>query len=490
MAYCDRWFGVPLFALLLVGPGCGSVAAPDAGSPPSNEKVTGAAFAGGTRLQAVLAEASDGTASFFHWWDTELGLTCKFEPVEEPEASWRCLPETAATIYDGFDEVFADAQCSRPLVPEAALPAGRPAVVRRVDVQCGIAREFFRPVGRCPAAMVYRKTDAGCVAETPAASEEFLFLEPLPPEAFVTARAVAGTASGRVALGQLSADDGSRAPHGFRDQVGGFDCWPQDTLEGTRCLPMDFGWAFRGVVYSDARCSLPAAVPEQVCGGLRSSLPFVFDGRNAAGAVTSIHRGGARLPQVFQELKGGGCSAGTQAAVGFAVGEPVELGSFVPASLGSATRPSGLVKTVAEVIANTGVLNVARFDELASNTLGGYECTLAATPDGIVRCVPPIKVGDVEYSDDHCTQPVWQSDWDLLSVAHDRIEVGAAPGRITLPSVERVLIGGTPYDGPVYAERAGVCTLVPDVPNTRQPYHRFSGEALLADLPALKIVVR
>ena len=66
----------------------------------------------------------------------------------------------------------------------------------------------------------------------------------------------------------------------------------------------------------------------------------------------------------------------------------------------------------------------------------------------------------------------------------------ANAGRVVLPRVDRVLKGGSRYDASVYALRGADCTLVPNVPNARQPYHRFSGEARSADLPALPIVVR
>src|SRR5689334_3449154 len=87
-------------------------------------------FAGGTRLQAVLAEADDGTATFLHWWDSELEVTCKFEPMEDPEQSWRCLPAATRALYEGIDELFADARCSQPLWRDGALPSGTRHVVR------------------------------------------------------------------------------------------------------------------------------------------------------------------------------------------------------------------------------------------------------------------------------------------------------------------------------------------------------------------------
>ena len=314
-------------------------------------------------------------------------------------------------------------------------------------------------------------------------------------QVFVAAKLLADESPSPVAHNYLSADDGSREPHGFRDSTGGFDCWPRQTIQGTRCLPVHFGWGDRGGVYADTSCSVPAALPDEQCGGRRSTLPYVlFESPSRCGGVTAVHQGGARLSGLFVQL-GASCTEANPATVAFAIDQPVALGSFVPASLLSARRPSGLVQTVAQVGGTAAdaadAVTVARFDQLASDVLGGYDCTLAATSDGSVRCVPPIDVARMDYADAGCTQPVWGTEYDRMSVGSERIEVEVPDaGRVVLPRVDRVLTGGTRYDGSVYALRGADCTLVSGVPNARQPYHRFSGEARLADLPALPIVVR
>jgi hypothetical protein len=257
---------------------------------------------------------------------------------------------------------------------------------------------------------------------------------------------------------------------------------------------MNFGWGDRGGVSSDARCSVPAAVTEESCGGRRNALPYVlFEERNAGGAVAAVHRGGARLPEVFHQVGAGGCSEGDKETVAFAIGQPLQLDSFLPASLARVTRASGLIQTLAEVRAAgaSNALTVARFDQLATSALGGYECSLATTPEGVVRCVPSIQNGGPHYSDARCTQPIWQTWSDRISIQTESVEVLADKvGPVVLPRVDRVLTGGTRYEGPVYARYDTGCTVIPGVPNARQPYRRFSGEARLAELPALPIVVR
>jgi hypothetical protein len=491
-----EFLGIFLLALGLgVGLGCGPTGRSGAVQAPSNEIVTSAAFAGGARLRPVLAEASDGTALFLHWWDAELEMTCGFEPVDEPEGGSRCLPRGAWPIYEGLDEVFADALCSQRVLPASEPSSGGPRVAQLIDTVCWAARGYFREGARSMTGTVYRKTDAGCLPES-SAPAAFHNLEPLTLEAFVGARVVAGGAPGPVAAGQLVAEDGSRAPSGFFDRAGGFDCWPHETTQGMRCLPMSFGWGGRGGVYSDAGCSVPVALPQAGCGDRRSALPYVLvEQGGETGPVAAVHRGGARLSQVFRQQGTAACSPGDDKTVAFAIGELFQLDRFLPASLARVARPSGLVQTVAEVrgsaAGTTDAVTVARFDQLAASGLGGDDCSLATTPDGTVRCVPPNMSGRGQYSDALCTQTIWPTGWDRISVQMDSVEVSVnGAGGVFLPKIDQVLSGGTPHEGPVYARFGADCAVVVGVPNVRQPYRRFAGEIPLADLPALRIVAR
>ena len=79
---------------------------------------------------------------------------------------------------------------------------------------------------------------------------------------------------------------------------------------------------------------------------------------------------------------------------------------------------------------------------------------------------------------------VGRNHWEL--VVFSMVEAGV----VRLPTVDHVLVGATPYEGPLYAPRGGECTRLPFVPNIRQLYRRFSGEAALSELPVLAIVVR
>jgi hypothetical protein len=483
---------------LAVGAACGSEAS-SGGKPARYPTGPDGVFAGGHRLRAVLTEDDSGTTSFLHFWDTELEVPCAFEPLEGREEVWRCLPARARTVYDGGDVLFADDGCSEPLWPgDATTPRG--AVVRRLDTRCWIARDYFR-IGARFTGQAHRKTDESCVPDDAGEASATTFtLTPLGPEAFVQARLDVNAESGRIAIEELVADDGARAPHGFRDLEGDFNCWPRSTADGMRCLPTEYGWADRGL-YADAGCSLAAALPERTCGERRAELAFVFSEDIATGAITAVHEAGPRLPEVYHPVDVGECSEADRETVGFEIGEPLALERFVPASFTRTARPSGLVETMARVsdsLDRAGdeqtqdVLAVPRFDRLASDTLGGYECTLAKTPDEIVRCVPPlISQRKAHYGDPACTEPIFQADWDHVSVPAD-LDEAATPDDfgVALRHVDYVLAGGVEHPGPVYAQRDDGCVLLPDLPNTRKPYRSFARTADLSELPALQVVAR
>jgi predicted small lipoprotein YifL len=485
----------------------GSTAAPDASSTPeavamtspATDVVKGEAFAGGTRLRAVLAEASDGTALFLHWWDTQLEERCQFESVDEPEVKLRCLPRSVWSIYEGIEELFADARCSQRLMLYTAPPSGGPPkVVQLVDTRCWVGGDYFRVGARFTANVAYRKSKTGCLPED-VAPGAFYTLDPLSPKELVGARVVAGATLGQIAAGQLVAEDGSRAPQDFFVPGGDFECSPRQTSVGMRCLPTSFAWGGRGGPFADARCSQPAAVSEVACGGVgRSALPYVlFEAPGASAVVGAIHRGGARLAEVFARDETGACAVSEVVVATFAIGQALALDDFLPAALAPITLPNGLVQTRAQVggfaAGTADTLTVARFDKLATSALGGYECSLAVSADGVVRCVPDAEDNNYpQYGDARCTQQIWQTWSERISIQVGdpvKLATGTA-GPLELPRVDRVLTGGVMHKAPVYARQGADCSVVPGVPNLRQEYRSFSGEARLSDLPALPIVVR
>lgn len=451
-------------------------ATPDAGDPRG-------AFASGTRLKAVLAEASDGTSMFLRWWDSVLGVACAFEQVGD---TLRCMPQGSGLklSYVGVDEVFLDAACTRPAhVGDPSFGCNGQALVKRIELACPARGGLYRVGARSQATSVYTVIDGACAPRAALPQGPIFDLQPISPEEFVAASLVAGVPLDGIALVELKAEDGAHGPWALRDAAGAFDCSPQATTLGTRCLPIDHGYSGRGV-FADRRCTEEAAVAPN-CNDARTSIPFVFDDGGAG--ITAVRSGGMRLAQTFQRADATDCVTAPAAITpAFAIGAPVPLDRFTAASWQTVASPAGLVQTVGQA----GGVSLPRFDRLAASALGGYECTLASTPDGVSRCAPPVEQTGGEYADPECSVPVWGADWPTFSITKTPSAFRCTADGMSLPQVDRVLTGGKPYQGPVYRRLDAGCSLTQGVPNARQPYQIGNTDVTLADLPALRVVVR
>jgi hypothetical protein len=138
-----------------------------------------------SRLNPVYWNA-EGNSWFKHWYDLALGSSCTF--VADSEDSALCLPDTT-----GSRIVYTDATCDEP--------------VAEIDANCGDARPQFamehvhgdsdaavnvrRLIAATPLQAYYEATDAGCVLRTARSDKQYFDLsDPIPAEAFVSARAV------------------------------------------------------------------------------------------------------------------------------------------------------------------------------------------------------------------------------------------------------------------------------------------------------------
>lgn len=482
MAYLLRRTQLGILCVSLAA-GCGEDHG-EAPKPNLEPKGTQAAsFVGGTRLKAVMAEAKDGTSVFLHWRDTALGLPCRYEAFDD---GMRCLPlEGVATIYgEALANDFADPQCTQRLIAKARRSA-KSDLVQLVG-GCWTTQTYFRVSAPYTETVTYQNTAAGCEARTRLGDADLLTLEPVGFDNFVLATVLAGAPSGDIAPTFLLGADGSRAPHGFRD-VRGVDCWPRQTEQGVRCMPLDFARSDRSDAYADAECSLIAAAPEKFC-ERRSSLPFVVSA-TFGDSINGVHRGGPRLSEAFRRTGSTDCHRAGEKAILFGVGEPVPLADFLPATLSQLTRESGLSQSVAQV----NGLTLGLFTQPRATTFGGFDCTLAAGRDGIPRCMPPTGYTQQDFSEPTCTEPVWQTGWKLVSIGvggplQESLRAGLHD--VELELVERVLGGGVPYEGKVFSRRGSTCEVRTDVPTTKQPYMRFSTEVPLDKFTAFSIIER
>jgi|GEM_PF-6287334 len=444
---------------------------------------------GGTRLKAMLAEASDGIAVLLGWWDSKLGTHCRF--VEAGNAL-RCMPIAGPTIIRSgmvdqsvLHEWFSDAACKEPAVPRTdSTQEGQ--LGNFFDAGCWRVTGYFQLGQPLPAGTGFRKSGDSCTPISDELSPTLLRVAPAVLEEFVEGTPVVDTTHGGiVATVSLRGEDGSQQPFGLRDTVGGFDCVPSETIDGVRCTPINTARGDRGL-YQDNACSMGAAVSPLTCTPHRE-IPFVsFHGTQK---IAAIHRGGAALSQGFRK-EGNRCVAVDAPNNIFSVGVQMPLTVFAAAEITEKRGRSQLTQT----IWRAGNAVLPRFDSVTSAKNFAFPCALATTDDDVIRCAPPLQVGARPgFADPACRDPVWQTMVPIFSIEArgERVPIEGAPVAISIPRVLRVLSGGAPYMGPVYGKSANSeCVLLPSVPNPKQPYRRGMTDIPPKDLIAMPFVVR
>jgi hypothetical protein len=456
----------------------------ETGSPPAGlgdasvPEVTpmGEGPVGGSRLEAVLAQAADGTGHFLHWQDTALDVPCEFLPLREGDL--RCLPTGPAmaavqAIY------FADAACTVPVAilqgypwSHGSCPQPRFAFAGGTGAECAPRPEYFRVGERLPPQVVYQRAQDGCAAAAVPQGADILGtfrVTPLALTELVGGTLTAGAAAEGIALTTLVAEDGARMVTSLRDAAGGFDCAVEQSSDGPRCLPTDR--VMVGGFFADAGCSKPAGMAQSCLQGQQPSVPFGFDLAFVQGrTIVRSYRAGERLSTSFTQV-GGTCVVQATWAGVFAIGAEIPASTFVPGTTEVVTRPSGLVQT----IERAGGHSLARPGSLRSTEYGGFTCLFAPTSDGVVRCLPPEGVGGGHFSDAGCTIPLIFGEQPAFTELD----------RNSCPPQARVLSSGARHLGRVYAGRPGVCALVYEQDVS---VNKFEYRALGPELPPDRFV--
>jgi hypothetical protein len=431
---------------------------------------------GGSRLEAVLAQAADGTGHFLHWQDTGLDVPCEFLPLHD--GALRCLPTGPAmaavqAIY------YTDAACTVPVALLHGYPSShgdcpQPRFASRAGTgaACDPRPDYYRVGERLPPQVVYQRAQEGCAAAAIPQGAGLLGVfrvTTLALTELVAGALTAGPAAEGIALTTLVAEDGSRMVTSLRDVGGGFDCAVEESSDGPRCLPTD-----RVMVagfFADAACSKPAGMAQSCLQGQRPSIPFGFELAFVQGrTIVRSYRAGERLATSFTQV-GGTCVAQAAWAGVFAIGGELPASTFVPGTTELVTRPSGLVQTVERA----GGQSLSRPRTLRSTEYGGFACLLAATGDGVVRCLPPEGVSGGHFSDQQCTTPLIVGEQPAFTVLD----------RDRCPPQARVLSGGARHLGGVYAGRPGACALVYD---QTASVNKFEYHAVGPELPPDRFV--
>lgn len=70
-----------------------------------------ALYESGSRIRARVGMTPDGAKMFLGWYDTELGINCRFRKLDGPVA--RCYPLVGEVAL--FNNLFLDSSCTKPI---------------------------------------------------------------------------------------------------------------------------------------------------------------------------------------------------------------------------------------------------------------------------------------------------------------------------------------------------------------------------------------
>jgi hypothetical protein len=203
-------------------------------------------------------------------------------------------------------------------------------------------------------------------------------------------------ASGTRLRAKLVSGGGARALVGFHDTLRDEDCTFQKADGRMRCLPELAQYAVAGG-FSDAKCQVPLTRLTATCStGAKYALGFRYDG-SCGPTPTELH--GIGPTPTVQYVNGAGTC----------VPQPVPAGTPVLA-LGDVVPWTEFVAAVETVVPGTPSERVLVASDGARQHLGfrlddlDAECTFQVMEDGVTRCVPRARGGNVYYADSACTK--------------------------------------------------------------------------------------
>jgi len=395
------------------GPGGGSgnagAGAPD-GGPVDSLTNFELSYRGGTRLRARhVVDVSGNVRLFSYWFDTQLGLACRFLRASDGEL--RCLPGTSGG--NAF-EMFRDEGCAKPVTRFVCDP---PKFITEADPRSATTcdrRVSVYPVGGKTASPPSHYLTNGslrrCLANpSPAPAGNYYEIDPnaVPPTTYVRAVDVTGPTWNGIEFHVLEGEDGSRGLSSFRDVARNVECSFRAAGDGVeRCLPVR-AWSVRSDVFADAACSTRAA-----SGNADGCVTPTFAGSSESDACQTRERLFA-LGEVASPYAGAG--AGCQ---------PLTESGGVYRAVGAEIAPDAFVAAKDDTDAGPGRLRTRRrvFGERPL-ALGAFDserekpCAFRRAADGVVRCLPVnpangrAEIFRISYADPACTQPVirWPS---------------------------------------------------------------------------------
>lgn len=426
----------------------------------------------GKRLRAVTLESARGTGVFQYFEDTELGLHCNF--VETDPGTWRCLPAGPAMRHVGGIS-YTDPWCTEPVGAfyrnnlEGPYQCTPPRHVVTGD-DCGTTPEVFEIGSRVSADAFYSIQDGECTYWGDSTLATPFAVERMPLEAFALGQLKIGAETEGVVPLDVSDDEGSGVRIGFRDAAEGFDCHLAGGDDDSRCVPEELGLI--SGFFADSGCTEPAA-RLHYCSDARTEILFAHDATN-----DTYYRGGLRRDGSFAAVTGTTECVSTIAAL-FAIGSEVPITHFA-----SGRRTRSVDGDLVTTIDSVGEASLPP-RTLESTAHGGHECFAARGRDGTLRCLPPPEFSPSGFfADAACTEPVEQTDAEVLSVA----VAGVCPPEL------HVFARGDLHLGPLYESVDGSCILTHETPPSPGQfggdYYVFSTEIQASEFTPLFEVTR
>ncbi len=271
----------------------------------------------GSRLQPLFRTAEDGTRVQIGWHDTLFDTPCAFGPT--PSAERRCLPTTS-----GNDVwLYADANCTEPVLQDIWIPEGATVVGERGD---SCFDKTFYEVGE-PVAEIYYSDNGPC---------QFFSNDPahrvtmIPYEQFVSATLTPQPGESRIVPILLQADDGAR-------QIVG--AWDREHEEEVRAVVDDQQQRWLGFweprvstyYYADANCTERVALAECVPDSEQPTTAMETEA-GSCGSVLGRHQLGEEVAQVYAD-GGGSCEPVSFTSTrAWRVGAPLDQAAFAESS--------------------------------------------------------------------------------------------------------------------------------------------------------------
>ncbi len=444
--------------------GAGGTAIPDGGAVDAAPAAPLPDFASGTRLRAMVYQATGGAKQWHGWYDNQLKSVCTFAGAED--GATRCLPTGEYTSY------YADAECKTPVYHHNGTCA-KPAFVWVSGDTCGNTRPIY-DLGAAitPAALYYRPGLTCSPTEIPG-NGTLHALTKRPASDFVPATQVNDArGNGGLAMTFLKAADGAIQPVEMFDNVRQTQCRPGIYATAAnsfadRCVPSAQAIASAGTAFfSDATCAtLLAHTNTCLENKVKVEVLVTLDYSDVCAPkyVYSYAELGAKWSGQVHQGSPAQCSV-------------TNITAFTQFQIGAAITPASLPQ-LTTVDVGTGRIKARYFKSSSDERLifstfvdsdSGQACRPLLTSDGL-RCVDSRSSDYSSYSDDQCQKQV-------VYVGKPAMGCTAKPPAITTASISPVdvcqpnhhrvfSVGAAIGSQSVYTLNQGVCDVTGTDPN-------------------------